>query len=238
MGARSQSEEKRLTERELAALRHIRKALVHGRSPSIRDLQAALSYQSPNGAAYILGKLEAAGFLRRRDDGRLQMLRDVPEESTNAHTVDVPLVGIAPCGAPLLAEENFEAMVPVSVLLARPPYHYFLIRAQGDSMNLAGILDGELVLVRQQSTAKNGDRVVALIDDEATIKEFRQTKDAIALVPRSSKKTYKPIILTSQFMVQGVVQATVPNLEGISSHVTKEHNRRSRRGGSPRTLDR
>ena len=238
MGARSQSDVQRLTERELAALRHVRNALHHGKNPTIREIQAALGYQSPNSAAYIVDKLIAAGYLQRREDDRLQLLRDLPEVQSHARTIEVPLVGTAPCGAPLLAQENVEAMVPVSTLLARPPYRYFLLRAQGDSMNLAGIHDGELVLVRQQETAQNGDRVVALIDDEATIKEFRRSKDAVALVPRSTKNTYKPIVLTSQFLVQGVVQATVPNLEGTDTYGTKERDRRPRRGRTPRTLDR
>ena len=78
-------------------------------------------------------------------------------------------------------------------------------------MNMAGIEDADLVLVRQQSMANNGDVVVALIDDEATIKEFNHTGDAVILKPKSRNKKHQPIILTENFQVQGVVIKTIKN---------------------------
>jgi repressor LexA len=102
-------------------------------------------------------------------------------------------------------------MIPVSQRLARPGAIYFLLRAVGNSMDLAGIGDGDLVLVRQQPVANEGDRVVALIDDEATIKEFRRRGNTIILAPRSSDKSHKPIILERDFMIQGLVIETIPN---------------------------
>jgi repressor LexA len=103
-------------------------------------------------------------------------------------------------------------MVPVSTHLAQPGQKHFLLRASGDSMNKAGIEDGALVLVRQQGTAEDGQLVVALIDDEATIKELRRSRDAAVLMPRSSNKKHKPIVLRRDFQVQGVVVATLPSL--------------------------
>jgi len=201
-----------LTTQQVAALREIRNRIIHGvQAPSIRELQAHLGYRSPRSVAQILERLAELGFIRRRPDGKLQLLQDTPEASLGASTIAVPLVGSAPCGSPLLAEQNIEAMIPISKALARAPGKYFLLRALGDSMNLAGIKDGELVLVKQQSSAQNGERVVALIDDEATIKEIRFTKDAIALVPRSRNKSHKPIYLTTEFHIQGVVKATLPD---------------------------
>jgi repressor LexA len=79
-------------------------------------------------------------------------------------------------------------------------------------MDRAGINDGDLVLVRQQTTAMNGDRVVALIDDEATIKEFRKTGEAVVLLPRSSNRKHQPIVLDREFQIQGVVVNVIPNL--------------------------
>ena len=79
-------------------------------------------------------------------------------------------------------------------------------------MTEAGIEDGALVLVRQQPTAEDGNVVVALVDDEATIKELRRSPDAIALVPRSKNKAHKPIVLRRDFQVQGVVVATIPDI--------------------------
>ena len=79
-------------------------------------------------------------------------------------------------------------------------------------MNQTKINDGDLVLVKQQPTANEGDKVVALIDDKATIKEFHRAQNMIILKPKSSNKKHKPIILTEDFQVQGVVIATIPNL--------------------------
>lgn len=197
---------------ETRALTYVRSQLIQGRSPSVRDLAAALGYKSPRSAAIVLERLMAHGVIARRPDGKLQLLRSPPENEEHARTVEVPLVGRAPCGAPLLAEENVEALIPVSTRLARSPHRYFLLRAVGDSMTEAGIEDGTLVLVRQQPTASNGDIVVALVDDEATIKEFRRAGNAIALQPRSRNRAHKPIILTRDFLVQGVVVASISDL--------------------------
>lgn len=199
---------------DLRALRLIRNSLVHGgTAPSVREVAALLGYRSPRSAAQVIDRLIDAGFLRRsRRDRALQVVRLPDELRGGATTVEVPLVGGVPCGSPLLAIENVEAMVPVSAQFAPPPHRYFLLRAQGDSMSDAGIQDGDLVLVRQQVTANDGDHVVALIDDEATIKELRRSRDAVALLPRSKNKTHKPIILRRDFSVQGVVVAALPNV--------------------------
>lgn len=199
---------------DLRALTYIRNELMHGRSPSVRDLASALGYKSPRSASLVLERLMANGYLARRSDGRLQLLRTLADDDAHARTVEVPLVGCAPCGTPILAEENVEAMISVSTRLARPPHRYFLLRAIGDSMNEVGIEDGALVLVRQQQAADNGDLVVALIDDEATIKEFCHTDRTVALRPRSTNPVHKPIILTRDFLVQGVVVASLADVIG------------------------
>lgn len=197
--------DKPLTDTEITALTYLRNQLVHGISPSVRDLMRVLSFKSPNSTNALLKRLMERGRLRRRLDGRLQLIEDLETSPQHARTVLVPLVGAVPCGTPMLADENLEAMVPVSQTLAKPGHRYFLLRARGSSMNAAGIDEGDLLLVRQQNTAKNGDRVVALIDDEATVKEFWATKDGIVLKPRSKSKKHQPIILHRDFDVQGVV---------------------------------
>ena len=111
----------------------------------------------------------------------------------------------------ILAEENIEAMVPVSQILARPGAQYFLIRAVGSSMDQAGIKDGDLMLVRIQPVANNGDRVVALIGDEATIKEFQRKGDYVILIPHSSDKKIQPIIMSQDFLIQGIVIDVISN---------------------------
>lgn len=207
--------ERKLKPKESEALKRIRNYFMHlGRLPSVRELTTDLGYKSPRSGALIIHSLIKKGFLKRRSDGEIQLLRDLDfNHSDHEHTVDVPIVGRIACGSPLMAEENVEAMIPVSTKLAHPGSRHFLLRAVGDSMNEAGINDGDFVLVRQQQTANDGDIVVALIDDEATIKEFHRKKDVVILKPRSSNKTYQPIILTSNFMIQGVVVTAISNFE-------------------------
>ena len=203
-----------MTPMELKAVRHIRNSLVnHGHAPTVRELQKALGYGSPRSASLILSSLISKGVLKRRTSGQMQLIRDPEEEVSNARTVDVPLVGNIACGMPILAEENIEAMIPVSKSFIHSGQRYFLLRAKGDSMTEAGIKDGGFVLVKQQSTAENGNIVAALIDDEATLKEFHRSDDAVILKPKSHSKKYQPIILRDDFQIQGVVIATLPNLD-------------------------
>jgi len=171
-----------------------------------------LGYKSPRSAALIIKELIKKGFLNKKSNGELQLTKQEDSGSEyNARTVDVPLVGTVACGLPIFADENIEAFYPVSLDLVQSGSRYFLLRAQGDSMDKSGINNSDLVLVRQQPSAENGDIVVALINDEATIKEFHRTKNAVILKPKSSNLQHVPIILTSDFQIQGVVIETIPN---------------------------
>lgn len=202
-----------ISNKELEAVREIRNFIMHaGRIPSMRELMSSLGYRSPRSASLIVNKLIEKGVLRRKDDGGLQFVKSLCDDATRAQTVDVPLVGVVACGAPILAEENIQAKIPVSIRLACPPHRYFLLKAKGDSMNQKGINNGDFVLVRQQMTAKNGDTVVALIDSEATVKEFYKSNEAVVLKPRSKNKQHQPIVLTRDFQIQGVVVATIPDM--------------------------
>jgi repressor LexA len=195
------------------ALRHIRNWLMrYGKVPSVRDLMNEMDYKSPRSAMLLMAELEQNGFLKKKSDSTFQMIKDLATE-TMARTVAIPLVGSVTCGTPMLAEENVEAMIPVSTLLAKPGFKYFLLRANGDSMDKAGINNGDLILVKQQPVADNGQRVVALIDDEATVKEFQRKGDVIALVPQSNNSKHKPIILDYEFQIQGIVIATIPSVK-------------------------
>ncbi|MFH1454080.1 MAG: transcriptional repressor LexA [Armatimonadota bacterium] len=200
-----------LSAKELKTIRYIRNMMMQsGRTPSTRELMTYFGYRSPRSSAGIINGLIDKGYLRRKSDGSLQIIKNVEETESRTQTVDVPLVGSAACGAPIIAEENIEAMIPVSLKLARPPYKYFLLQVKGDSMDKKNINDGDTVLVRRQSSAKNGDIVVALIDDEATIKEFQSSGDTIILKPHSSNSAHNPIILTKDFKIQGVVIRSIP----------------------------
>ena len=135
-----------ISSKELEAIREIRNFIMHvGRIPSMRELMSSLGYRSPRSASLIVNKLIGKGVLRRKNDGGLQFVKSIGDDTTRAQTVDVPLVGVVACGAPMLAEENIQAKIPVSIKLARPPHRYFLLKAKGDSMNQKGIGDGDFV---------------------------------------------------------------------------------------------
>jgi len=129
--------------------------------------------------------------------------------NASTQTINIPLLGSVACGLPIFADENIEAQVPISIKLIKKGFRYFLLRAKGDSMNNAGIDDGDLVLIRQQQQAENGDKVVALINDEATIKEYHHKGKLVVLKPKSKSSKYQPIILTNDFLIQGVVESVI-----------------------------
>lgn len=203
--------EQQLSRRELEALRIIRNQILQlGRSPSVRQVMQEMGYRSPRSASILIDRLIEKSYIKRRSDGGLQLLAGTDSDATHAQTVNIPLVGTVTCGEPIMAEENVEAMIPVSTRLARPPHRYFLLRVKGDSMDECEIFDQDLVLIRQQSTAKDGDIVVALIDTEATVKEFHHSRNMIVLKPRSNNPVHQPIVLTDDFQIQGIVVATLP----------------------------
>ena len=120
--------------------------------------------------------------------------------------VRIPLVGSAPCGNPILSEENIEEYIEVDSRKLKPGYQYFVLRAIGDSMNLAGINDGDLVLCRQQIKAYSGDKVISLLGDNVTIKIYEKKDGRRILLPKSTNKIHQPIIPGEGDTVQGVVQ--------------------------------
>ncbi|WP_227805409.1 transcriptional repressor LexA [Algibacter lectus] len=133
----------------------------------------------------------------------------VSKESNSSDTVEIPLIGSVACGLPIYAEENIEAKISISKTLVKNAGDYFLLRASGDSMNKKGITSGDLLLIKQQQVANHGDLVVALIDDDATVKEFIDNGDTIVLKPHSTNSKHQPIILTTDFRIQGIVEKVI-----------------------------
>jgi len=202
-----------ISDKEATVIREIRSALINfGKCPSLRELMVTLGYRSPRSVALLINKLISKGILRRNQLGALQLVMNI-DSSDNVQTINVPLVGTVACGIPILVEENIESWFPISLKLAQPPNKYFLVRAKGDSMNEKGIKDGAFVLVRKQETANTGDIIVALVDNEVTVKEYILSEDTVILRPRSNNKQHKPIVVTRDFQVQGVVVTTIQNLE-------------------------
>ncbi len=202
-----------LTRKQLALLKLlVDLSTEKGFPPTLRELQAAGGFASTRSVVQYLDVLEAAGFIERGPGSRnLRVLRTTEGDgATGVATAPVPILGTVAAGTPLLAEENITGYRQVATDLLRSGFRHFLLRVQGDSMDLAGIADGDLVLVRQQPSASNGERVVALIDDSATVKRLRLGREAIVLEPVSSNPNHAPIIVSQDFRVQGIVVATVP----------------------------
>ena len=199
----------KLQRNDLIGYAFIRKTVAHtGATPSLREIMREVGYNSPRSVVLMLRRLNELGLLYYKD-GKVTLR---PGKSAPAErTVEIPLVGSVACGTPTLAEQDPEALISVSTKIARPGHQYFMLRASGTSMNKSGINDGDLVLVRQQSSAEEGERIVALIDDDATIKLFHREGDVVVLRPNSTDVKHKPIVLSDDFIIQGVVTAVLPS---------------------------
>lgn len=192
----------------------IRNKIMHGqKAPTLKEINSITGKASPRSAVLSLERLEKFGLIRR--SGRKIWVNAGVEDNHSISTINLPLVGNIAAGMPILAEENIEAMIPVTSELARPGHKYFLLRVVGDSMNQAKVKgeiieNGCILLVRQQMTADDGQIVVALIDDEATVKVLEKRNGFVILKPQSSNKKHKPIILTANCIIQGVVVGVLP----------------------------
>jgi repressor LexA len=177
-----------LTEQQARVLEVIRESIrEHGYPPSVRELGERLGLKSTATVHTHLRNLERKGFLKRAaQKSRAFNVTDSPEGFSGGPVIMVPLVGMVRAGTPVLAVENIEDMVPFPRSFVKSE-NVFLLRVQGDSMMDAGIFDGDYVLVRQQEHADNGDIVVALLGDEATVKSFYREKDAVRLQPRNPR---------------------------------------------------
>jgi repressor LexA len=166
----------------------------HGYPPTVREIGEAVGLASPSTVHAHLANLERAGLIKRdpTKPRALELRRDPRPEPARTAAADVhrlPLVGEIAAGGPLLAEENVEDYLAVPEPLARGGEE-FLLRVKGDSMVNAGILDGDLVVVRRQQTAQNGEIVVALAGqdegaDEATVKRFFREDGRVRLQPEN-----------------------------------------------------
>jgi len=203
----------KLDPKEFKALFFIRDQILYrGKTPSLQLISDHLGFKTRRSASLLIDRLAEKGYLERTALGNLRLLKDLDGKAQANRVIEIPLVGAVPCGLPLLAEENTEAYIPVSQRIAKPGAQYFLLRAMGDSMDKAGINDGDILVVRQQPVADEGEKVVALLGDSATVKEFRRKGNHVVLMPRSSNPTHQPIVLENDFMVQGVVVATLPDI--------------------------
>jgi len=199
-----------LTERQRLILETIRASVTdRGYPPSMREIGEAVGLTSTSSVTHQLSALEAKGYLRR-DPHRPRAIEVVlpdavptspvaePDVVTlaaaasgrNDNSVDVPLVGRIAAGGPILAEQSVEDVVTLPRQLTGQG-ELFMLTVSGDSMIDAAICDGDFVVVRRQNTAENGDIVAALLDDEATVKTFRNKDGQVWLIPHNPN--YTPI---------------------------------------------
>ncbi len=193
-GAAAAVKKKVLTGKQLEVLEFIKSELYNkGYPPSVREICEAVNLKSTSTVHGHLERLEKKGLIRRDptkpraieilDNSPLSIARDL---------IEVPIVGKVTAGQPILAVENIEDSFPLPADFLRGDDSFILI-VKGESMMDAGILDGDYVVVKQQNYANNGEIVVALIEDEATVKRFYKETDHIRLQPENS--FMQPIIV-------------------------------------------
>jgi repressor LexA len=201
---------KGLTKRQQEILTFVQRyAEAHGYPPSVREIGQALGLTSSSTVHSHLSALEKKGFVRR-DPSKpraLEVLRD-EREIPARKTVVVPIVGRVTAGQPILAQQNIEDYFPLPLDFVRAE-ECFMLQVQGDSMINAGIFDKDLIVVRRQSHAANGDIVVARIEDEATVKRFFRENDRIRLQPEND--TMQPIY-SRDVVIEGLVVAVIRRL--------------------------
>lgn len=193
-----------LNKRERAILKFIEKQIKDkGYPPSVREIGKAVGLSSTATVHGYLAKLSKKGYIKKEDQkGRtLKVLKggladnekSSPKPIYNGRElVDVPVIGKITAGAPILAVENVTDTFPIPIDFVGNS-ESFMLTVRGESMIEAGILDGDYILVKRQNDARNGQIVVALIEDEATVKTFYKEKDHIRLQPENS--TMDPIIV-------------------------------------------
>lgn len=192
-------------------LTHIQQWMLdHRVAPTIKELQRLLKVGSTRTVMRYLTWLESEGDIERVSGARGIRLRRAPSAKSLA-TQAVPIVGVAPAGPLMTAEQNTDGWVRLPQSLMRPTAGtFYLLQVRGNSMNKAlvkgaRIENGDLILVRQQLTANSRDIVVALIDGEATIKRLVRAGSHWLLKPESTESKHQPIFIEAGFRVQGIV---------------------------------
>lgn len=175
-----------LSQRQNAILEFIKQEIrVKGYPPSVREIGDAVGLMSSSTVHGHLQTLEDKGYIRRDPiKPRAIEVLDSANNVIEKKVVQVPIVGRVTAGQPILAQENIEDTFPLPLGYVNDD-NVFLLKVRGESMINAGILNGDLILVRQQNTAINGEIVVAMIGDEATVKRFFREKTLIRLQPEN-----------------------------------------------------
>ena len=177
-----------------------------GYPPSIREIAKAVNLSSSATVHSHLKKLEELGYLKR-DPSKPRAISVLSsgtnKEPSDGDLVFVPIVGNVAAGRPILAEENIEDYFPLTSDFVRGNKEVFMLHIKGDSMVNAGILDKDYIVVRKQNTAINGEIIVALLEDEATVKRFFKSDNKIQLMPENDYM--EPIIVDDAVILGKVI---------------------------------
>ena len=193
-----------LNEKERAVYDYIAESIrKNGFSPSVRDIRTTLGFKSTSTVHTYLGRLEDKGYIIK-EDGKSRTLRTTSQKAT----VRLPVIGRIAAGQPILAAEVYDDTDTVEISLEGKydADELFALRVTGESMIDAGILDGDVIIVRRTPQADNGDIVVAMVDDSATVKRFFREDGHFRLQPEN--RTMQPIIV-DEVAVLGRVVASV-----------------------------
>ena len=184
----------KITEKQSQILEYIKSEILNkGYPPSVRDICQAVNLKSTSSVHSHLETLEKNGYIRR--DPTKPRTIEIIDDNFNLvrrEVVNVPMVGTVAAGQPILAIENIDNYFPIPSEYM-PNEETFMLKVKGESMINAGILDGDNILVKRQNTAKNGDMVVALVEDSATVKTFYKENGHIRLQPENDNMD--PIIV-------------------------------------------
>ncbi|HAN21621.1 MAG: repressor LexA [Clostridiales bacterium GWF2_36_10] len=175
-----------------------------GFAPSVRDICSAVGIKSTSTVHSYINHLEQKGYLTKSQGKSRALKLEVTRNSDADKMMQVPLIGRVTAGIPILAVENYDGYVDFPVAMSRGRSNLFALRIMGESMIEAGILDGDIVVVESRQYADNGEIVVAMIEDEATVKKFYREDDGmIRLQPANS--SMKPFIVKKASILGKVI---------------------------------
>lgn len=194
----------KISKKQEEILNYIKKEILKkGYPPAVREICEAVNLKSTSSVHSHLETLEKNGYIRR-DPTKPRAIEIIDDEFnlTRRETVNVPIVGTVAAGVPILARQNIENYFPIPAEYM-PNAQTFMLKVKGDSMINIGINSGDLVLVEQRSDARNGDVVVALVEDSATVKTFYREKGHVRLQPEND--SMDPILVNGDLQILGKV---------------------------------
>lgn len=189
-----------LTERQEEILNFIKEFIFsNGYPPTLREIGKQFNIASTFGIKRHLDALQKKGYLSINSFASRAIAvteKSLTDENRESDSVKIPIVGRVAAGYPILSEENIEGSININSNLVKNKSEIFGLKIKGDSMKNAGIFEGDIIIVNKQNSANNGEIVVAMVDDETTVKRFFRKNDKIQLIPEN--ENYLPLIINNR----------------------------------------